>query len=951
MKKPTFIAYLLSITIPLQAQILDVETYELDNGLKVFLNEDRAASNVYGAVWINAGGKNDPSDATGIAHYLEHMLFKGTVDLGTIDYGMEKPHLDSIKLLYDQLALTTDKGSRASIQLSINEQELKASAYAIPNEFDRLIKSIGSTGVNASTSYDYTNYYNYFPPNQIYRWLDIYAHRFQQPVFRLFQSELEAVYEEKNRAADDLERRVSSRFGDYIYGDHPYSTQKVLGSIEHLKNPSLSKMYQFFNDYYVANNMALVLCGNFVAEDVKPYIEQTFGQLKRGEVPQSPDIAPNQFEGREVEKLRITPIKAGFMGYKLVPETHPDRAALEIIGYMMSNENQTGFLDEMTLNNELIYAGGYQEFLKEDGSTFIFFVPKVFGKRLKKFEDEIRNDFMKIAGGDFTEPQLNAVKNSIYKSFNRSLESLGNRGWFIGNSFILGTSWDEFVSYPEKVLNTSKSDLTKAAMKYYGDNYFVMQSRTGFPKKPKIKKPPYKPIAVRTDSVSSYAKYFEGLPENEINTQFIDFEKDVKIVEDYIYYSENPINDVFTLDLKIAGGIEKDRLYPVLAAALNVSGTSQYTAAALKKEFAEIGASYEFTADYASFDLSITGLDRNFEATTKLLKHLLQEFTPADQTIDYLYNQRVTENKRDKNNPSSGGRMLYLYGLFGEKSYYKRRLPAKELKQMPPDQLMGKLEKLVAGGFSSIHYTGTLSLDAVRDIFVNEPLFQRNTTDQFTFMEADTPKSTTIYLVNDKKAIQSHVYYIVNGEKMNFDDYFRKEAFNNYYTNSLSGLLFQEVREFRSLAYATGGRYIDPVYDPRKAGRLVLFTGSQSDKTQDAVEVVLGLINDMPIYESRLEGIKRGLILQSSSSKPSFRDISSEVERYQKTGFTEDPNKMAYRKYDNLTFSNIQSFYKENIQGKPVAVTIYGDASSMNLDELRQLGEVVELKMSDVVVK
>ena len=438
---------------------LNIHVYELSNGLKVYLNEDRNASNVYGSVWVNAGGKNDPADATGIAHYLEHMLFKGTEELGTQDYSLEKPHLDSIKVLYDRLAITDDKDEKLRIQKSINEQELKASQYAIPNEFDRLIKSIGSTGVNAGTSNDYTYYYNYFPAEQLPKWLNIYAHRFQKPVFRLFQSELEAVYEEKNRAGDDLERRVGEKFNEFIYGDQPYSTQTVLGSIEHLKSPSLTKMYKYFTDYYVASNMALVICGNFDAEKIKPLIEDSFGVLERGKSPSFPSYPKNSFSGRVVEKVRITPVKAGFMGYKLVPEGHPDQPALKIVGEMMSNYDQTGFLDELSLNNEVLFAGGYQEFLEEDGSTFIFYVPKIFGKSLKNFEKRISGNFADIANGNFTDEYFESIKNGLYRSYNLAYEELGSRGRYLGLSFVYGLDYKDMFAYPSKIKALTKEEV------------------------------------------------------------------------------------------------------------------------------------------------------------------------------------------------------------------------------------------------------------------------------------------------------------------------------------------------------------------------------------------------------------------------------------------------------------------------------------------------------------
>lgn len=928
-------------------QSLEVEVYQLDNGLTVYLNEDPGASNVFGAVWVNAGGKNDPTDATGMAHYLEHMLFKGTQTLGTVDFVSEKPHLDSIRYWYDQLAFASED-QKPMIQQKINKYELAASEYAIPNEFDRLIKSVGSTRVNASTSFDYTNYYNFFPANQINRWLDIYAHRFQNPVFRLFQSELETVYEEKNRAGDDLERRVSSKFREYIYGEHPYSTQTVLGSVAHLKNPSLSKMYQYFDDYYVANNMALILSGNFDAAQVKPQIEKTFGTLRSGEVPvfSSPD--PNQFDGRTVEKVRITPIKAGFMGYKLVAATHPDRAALEVIGEMMFNENETGFIDEMSLNNEVLYAGGYQEFLKDDGSNFIFIVPKLLGKSLKKFEAKIRDNFAEIANGAFTDEYLSSVKNGLYKNRQRAMEDLDDRSWQIGYSFILGVDWETYQEYASGISDLTREDIVDVASRYFGDDFFVMQSRTGFPKKVKLKKPPYQPITRRTEATSAYAARFKAIPELKPQPNFIDFQKDVQVVDDYIYLTENKLNDIFTLKLRIAKGMSHSLYYPLLASALNASGTSQYAPQEIKQQFANLGASYDCYVDIGSFNITVNGLEDNFQETLDLLLHLLEGFQPTEKTFKYLANQRGTENKFASNNPSTGGRILYAYGLWGDQSYDKRRIPVREVKNFSPAKMIEIKQELLASGFTSIHYVGQGNLEEVAAQFKAKPLLKRNRTDQYVFWEANNVDETSIYLINDKKAIQSYVYYIVNGEPMDFEEGYRKDAFNAYYTNSLSGLLFQEVREFRSLAYSTGGNYIDPVYEPEKSGRLVLFTGSQADKTTDAVGVVLGLIQDMPAYEERVAAIRDGLILSSGSARPDFRELSGIIERHLTTGFKEDPNQLAHARFQDLEFSDIQSFYESNIKGKPVTVTIYGDASKMDLNQLKQYGKVIELKMKDI---
>jgi predicted Zn-dependent peptidase len=934
-----------------QETALKIETYELENGLKIYLNEDPNASNVYGAVWVNAGGKNDPANATGIAHYLEHMLFKGTQELGTQNYELEKPHLETIRRLYEALAIETDPSKKQVIQAKINEEEGKAAKFAVPNEFDRLIKSIGSSGVNASTSEDYTNYYNFFPANQLPKWLDIYAHRFQKPVFRLFQSELEAVYEEKNRAADDMQNKIFEKFSSYIYGDHPYSTQTVIGSVAHLKNPSLSKMYDFFQNYYVANNMALVLCGNFDAAYVKPMIEKTFGKLKSGVVPEFKTYVPNTFKGRELKKVRITPIKVGFMGHKLVPRNHTDHTALAVLGEMISNSDQTGFIDQLSLDNKVYAAGALQDFMEEDGSSFIYYVPKVFGKSLNYFEELIKSGFQSIADGNFDEGYFQSIKTGMRRNFNQSLESLETRGYYLGLSFIYNTDYQNFLSFPEKVQKTSKEKLQAVASKYYGENYFTMQSRMGFPKKNKLKKPPYNPISARTEKTSEYAKKFDQLPEKELKPTFIALGEDLRQIDGYMYYTKNPLNNIFTLELNIAAGLIKDPLYPELAMALNNTGTFKYSINELKKKFSSIGATYSFNAGYNSFDISLTGLDENFEESLALLEHLIDSFNPTEKTISILYNNRKTKNKLNENDPSSAGSVLYLYGLFGEKSGYLKRIPVKELKKLAPKTLKDKLNNLVANGFNAIHYVGKNTEEASLGLLKAKPLFKKNITDTNTFTEAKEVTQTTIYVVHDKKAIQSYVYYIVNGSPLNPADDYKKEAFNAYYTNGLSGLLFQEVREFRSLAYATGGDYIDPVYEPNKKGRLVLFTGSQADKTSEAVSVVMGLINDMPSYTKRLEAIKNGLLLESISSKPDFRKMSVRANQFLNTGYTSDPNELNYLKYPTLTFQDIVSFYEENIKGKPAVITIYGDSKEFDMDVLKKFGKVVLLKMEDILIE
>ncbi len=193
---------------------LEVKELKLKNGLTVWMNEDHSQPKVFGAVVVKAGAKDCPN--TGIAHYFEHMMFKGTDKIGTIDYASEKILLDSIALKYDELATTSDETKRKTIQKEINNLSIKASDFAIPNEYDRLISKYGGSGLNAGTSYDMTVYFNEFSPQYFRQWAEINSERLLNPVFRLFQSELETVYEEKICTATHLAIQPLKSFGKIL---------------------------------------------------------------------------------------------------------------------------------------------------------------------------------------------------------------------------------------------------------------------------------------------------------------------------------------------------------------------------------------------------------------------------------------------------------------------------------------------------------------------------------------------------------------------------------------------------------------------------------------------------------------------------------------------------------------------------------------------------------------
>lgn len=933
--------------------VLKVESYQLDNGLTVLLNQDPTATRVFGAVMVNAGAKHEDPNATGMAHYLEHLLFKGTETYGTTDYQAEKPYLDSINALYEKLAQATTKAAQKDIQSLINEQAVKASKYALPNEFDKMLKSIGSTGVNAFTNYEMTFYHNSFPPHEIERWLMLYAERFVNPVFRSFQSELEVVYEEKNRAMDDFQRRIYEEASSHMFPNLPYGQWSVLGTVEHLKAPSLIRMYEFYNDNYVAENMSLILSGNFDPDVVKPLIAREFRDLPQGK-PKKVDLPPlEQIVGEKVVKKRMTPIKAGFIGYQTVGATHPDRIALDVAEYLLSNSSSTGYVNQLMNQGELIYSGGIPMNFNDAGAIVFFYVPKILVQSLKAGERKVLAQVEKVKTGDFSAVLLSSAKNDLIKEFNSSIEDVTSRGILIGRAFNKGKSWQEQLAYPEKVDAITKEDVMRVANKYFGNNRMKLISRTGFPKKVKLDKPNFTPVVTRQDQESGFYKQYQEVESLPFQPRFLDFEEDVKHLAfeggNTIHYTKNPVNDFFRMTIRYHTGRLHDPDYIDAAGLMNVVGAGDTSLVQLKNNFAALGVDYRFQSTQNYLQIQFSGREDNFEKGVEMLASILSAPKISDKTKDIYLNRVIADRKLEREAPNTMGRALYDYAVYGNGSYYLSRRNEKELKAIDARRLVSKFIDATQTYSADVFYSGSRSLKDIEQILTDHLEFtEEENKVPFKELASQAYAENTIFFVHQKKAIQSQVFFHVSGDTFETDQYPDVQAFNGYFADGFSGLVTQEIREYRSLAYATGARYSRPAL-PGGEGKLIAYIGCQGDKTNDAIPVMVDLLKDMPSKPERMVSLRRSLQLKVVTNFPDFRDVPFRVFDYSLAGFAKDPNQQAYEAYAELQMEDIEAFYEKNIQRKPYVITIYGDKKRIDLDKLKPYGKVVELKHGDFV--
>ena len=440
-----------------------LKAFKLKNGLSVYIWEDASKSDVFGLVGVRAGSINEPEEYTGLAHYLEHVMFKGTDNIGALNWTEEEPIYKEIIAKYDQRAAETDPVKKDALNQEINELTLKAGKISLPTEYSSLMESIGAKGVNAATSYDYTFYHSSFPAYQINKWLEISSQRFIHPVFRSFQPELENVYEEYNRAQDNPNQAVSSFFMSKAFEGHPYS-RDIIGLPEHLKNPQLSKLIEFYDTWYVPENMVLVLVGNINAQQVAGRIAGTFGRLAKKPMPVRKTYTDMNIQGRKqyTEKVGYYPQVA--MVFNGVPAGHPDEDALDIALSLLSNGSQTGALDKLVLDGELTSAGAYAQTFREQGRSVVVSIP-LYDENQRRFESNKSAEkkaleaIEKIANGEFEDWKINAIKAEMCRQFDLAMEKNEQKAMILMNAFYNEQYLGEILNYKDNIMAVTNDDV------------------------------------------------------------------------------------------------------------------------------------------------------------------------------------------------------------------------------------------------------------------------------------------------------------------------------------------------------------------------------------------------------------------------------------------------------------------------------------------------------------
>jgi predicted Zn-dependent peptidase len=934
---------------PNPADPMAVEIYRLDNGLTIYLTENHESPRFDAQIAVRAGSKNDPPETTGLAHYLEHLLFKGTTRIGTMDYAKEKPHLDRITALYEQHFRETDPEKRKAIYEEINREAQLASQYEIPNEMDKLYKAMGEEGLNAHTWHEETVYKVSLPANRLEQWAVIESERFQHPVFRLFQPELEIVYEEKNRSLDNKDEIIYDAVNKLLFKQHPYGQQTTIGEVEHLKNPSLEHVMAFYRKYYVPGNMAIAISGDINSRQTIKLIDKYFSAWQPAPVPAEKTWEEKPLAGAERVTVKYKAEEYALLAFRLPGQNDADIPALKVADMVL--DNATAGLINLNLNQQqqVRQAGAGPELNNDYGTEYFWGIPKK-DQSLKEVEDLLLQQVELVRQGKFEDWILPAIINDFKKNRKAQLESNEARVSLMREAFLARQDWDFAVGEIARMEKLTKADVVRAANKYFGGGYVAGYRLDEQQEVPKIEKPPIDKIQIDSTRQSEFFKRVMAMKAKPIQPVWVkpgrDYQKTGAQDGVQLYYVKNPLNDLFALTISVDLGTRHDnRLAPAMEL-LDKSGTRRFNGEDLKKEWYKLGTDFAIAAGDNETTISLSGLDENFAASWALLMELLQEPTADAETLAELKKIILVKREDAKKDFRTIASAVGQYNRYGSDSSFLKRLPNDGIEKLS----MAELQDLIKSLLHYRHvvtYAGSLPLKQVRAIVQNHavtgPLREPP---PYQFLKVAAPAASRVCFFNKEQA-QAQVRIEFGDGQYNEADQPQVQLFNDYFGSGMSGVVFQELREARALAYAVGAVYGN---GSRKGEQNVMTgaIGCQADKTPEALDAFLELFDKLPASPERFAETRDSLLSRYRTGKIGFRDIIGAVRSWERLEVPIDPRRERFAKIQKLGLDDVLKFDKEHLQGRPRLISVVGDKTKIDLDKLKKDGAVTELELKDI---
>ncbi len=929
---------------------LGLRIYTLKNGLKVYLSVNKDEPRLSFATAVKAGAAEDPRETTGLAHYLEHMMFKGSQKLGTTDWEKEKLLIQQISDLFEKHRKTNNPEEKKRIYAQIDSVSQIASKLAVANEYDKFVSSIGAKGTNAFTSNDQTVYLNDIPANELEKYLLVESDRFQNLVLRLFHTELETVYEEFNMSQDRDDEKVTDAMDGALYKIHPYGIS-VIGKGEHLKNPSMVNIMNFYHTYYVPNNIAICISGDIDFEKTIQLVDKYFGKIPANKnIPKRPTYTEAPIAKPEIREVFGPDAESLQMAFRLNGYKSEDRLYGMIAGRLLTC-GDAGIIDlDLVQQQKVLNAYGVYYSLKDYSALYLGGSPRE-GQKLEEVKDLLLAQIEKLKKGEFDETMIQAIVNDIRFEFIKSTESNRRIGAMM-NVFVQEMEWADYLAFYDKLEKVTKKQIVDFMNKNFKENYVVVYKRKGEDKNVmKVEKPKITALNINRDAHSKFYDEIAAMKVEPFKPVFVDFKKEISKQEFAkgidLSYLKNSTNEIFYLYYIFDMGKNHNLKLSLAIDYLYYLGTEKYSPAELKRELFKAGLEfYVYSSDDKSYAY-ISGLDKSFEKGVELLEHIFSSAKPDTEAYKNFVASILKDRKDAKLNKYKIMQATRNFGKYGEKSPFTNILSEAELLAVNPEELV-QIIKSLCSYKHQIFYYGQSSVEKIKPILAKyhkvpaelKPIPQEK---DFPELATDKPK---VYYVH-YNLVQTNIFMMSKDVKFDKNLYSEAQVFNEYFGGNMSSIVFQEIREARALAYSAYGTYSFP----SKAGKsnyVVGFVATQVDKLKTATDAMLDLMNKMPRSEKSFDNAKESLLKQIESERIVKRSIFWTYMQNKDLGFEEDIRKTVYEKAKTATIDDLQKFVDIHVKNKNFVFLIIGDKNKLDIPTLSKLGEVKELTLEQI---
>lgn len=933
---------------PMQSRI-----YTLKNGLKIYLTVNKEKPRVQTYIAVRTGSRNDPKETTGLAHYLEHLMFKGTTHFGSSNIEAERPYLDSIEARFEQYRHITDPKARKQWYHEIDSISQLAAQYNIPNEYDKMMTAIGSEGTNAYTSNDVTCYVENIPANEIGTWAKVQADRFRNMVIRGFHTELEAVYEEYNMGLSNDVIKMYNAMLAKLFPTHPYGTQTTIGRGEHLKNPSITNIKSYFHQYYVPNNIAICLSGDLDPDKTVAEIDKYFGDWKPSNginVPQytaQPTIT-NPIDTTVIGKEAAMLI----MGWPAKEGKSLESDTLNILTQVLYN-GRAGLFD-LDLNQKVKVQSadaGYQD-MNDYSILYVMGQPKE-GQTLQEVRSLILAEIEKLKKGEFSDDLLPSIINNYKRYYYTQLDKNDFRAQQFVDAFINHKDWKQEVEKLNRMSKLTKADLVNFANKFFDNNFVCVYKEQGNDTTiKKVEKPAITPIPTNNDKHSKFLEEVVNAKATPIAPQFVDYKRDMTKATTRkklpILYKQNTTDDLFTLRFVVPYGTENNVMTDYAAEYLEYLGTNKLSNEQIKQQFYKLACDYSISQGSDETYITLNGLNANLPQALTLLNDLLNNAKPDQEAYNRYVDQVVKYRNDNKANQKANYNALFDYGRYGQYNPTRNILSTDQLKALNPTELLNNLKELKNYKLTVMYYgpSSLKSIDQLISKTIATPKNFKEVTGSKHYTAETTPQNEILIAPYDAK----NIYMVqLHNENQNWTAGRAPliALFNEYFGGGMNAIVFQELREARGLAYSAFARYNEP-YRLRDKENFYTYIITQNDKMMDCIREFNKLLNNVPERQAGFDLAKQSLTKSLASARTTKFSVLSSYLAAQRLGIDYSLGEMIYKALPTIQLQDIINFEKENIANKTYRYIILGNEKELDMKGLEKIGPIKRVSTEEI---